>query len=98
MEDLAFNNSEGLRGAEIWSSNVMASARGLAKFGAYMANKGTAFGETIMCEDQWYKFHGNRNEKYDYGIGALTVFTDGGVGYEQETGYYGWSGYGGSSF
>ena len=50
-------NSEDWRRAELLSANISASARGLAKLGTYMTNKGTADGKTIMSEASWQEFH-----------------------------------------
>ena len=50
-------NSEDWRRAEILSANISASARGLAKLGTYMTNKGSTDGHTIMSEASWQEFH-----------------------------------------
>ena len=39
------------------SLNCIASARGLAKMAAYMANKGTFGGSEYISEETWDKFH-----------------------------------------
>lgn len=57
--DMTFLNHPEWRKAEYLSGNVSASARGLAKLGTYMVNKGTMNGKTIMTEDAWNKFHAN---------------------------------------
>ena len=41
------------------SGNCHASARGFAKLGAYMANKGTFKGDSIMSEEAWEYIHGD---------------------------------------
>ena len=52
-------NTEEWRRAEFLSANISASARGLAKLGTFMANKGTVDGKTIMSEASWQDFHAN---------------------------------------
>ena len=95
----AYFNTEEWRRGEILSANVSASARGLAKLGAYMANKGTALGKTIMSEESWDKFHANVNTKYDFLISMETAFTDGGVAWNSlGSEFYGWMGHGGTTF
>ena len=46
-------NFENMRNGEIPSANIMASARGLAHLGAFMANRGQLDGKRLMSEDAW---------------------------------------------
>ena len=50
-------NDQEWRMAEYLSAACLASARGLARLGAYMSNKGTLEGKQIMTEEAWRKFH-----------------------------------------
>lgn len=54
-----WGNDIAFRSAEILSAGVLASARGLAKLGAYMANRGSFEGREIMHEKSWEEFHAN---------------------------------------
>ena len=76
-------NSKEWRQAEVVSANVSASARGLAKLGTWMAQRGTADGKTIMSEKAWEEFHGGLDTRVDFGIGMVTSFTNGGVAYDK---------------
>lgn len=72
-------NHEDWRAGEIFSANVGSSARGLAKLGAYMSNKGTFNGKTIMSQKTWDVFHGDESTTMDYIVRMPTTFTNGGV-------------------
>ena len=95
-------NAKEWRQSESISAKVSASARGLAKLGPSMAQRGTANGKTIMSEKAWEEFHGGLDTRVDFGIGMVTSFTNGGVAYDMFTdptsqgGFYGWGGFGGS--
>ena len=93
-------NSDDMRRAEVLSANVNASARGLAKMGAYMANRGTFEGKTIMSESSWNEFHSNVDVRPDESLGGLEYsMTNGGVATDYPLpGYMGWAGHGGSFF
>ena len=75
-------NSKEWRQAEVVSANVSASARGLAKLGTWMAQKGTADGKTIMSEEAWEEFHGGLDKRFDFKDGVFSTFTNGGVALE----------------
>jgi len=98
--------SDEFRTGEEMSANVFASARGLAKMGAYMANKGTFNGKTVMSKKAWKSFHAGESDVYDWTFKGITKLFNSGVstytdlktdGTNPREGYFGWGGYGGSS-
>ena len=97
---MGFVNSKYYRAAEYLSANTNASARGLAKLGAFMANGGTCGGRTIMSEKAWEDFHSGEDRRVDETMGMETNFTNGGVATGEFfiPGFYGWMGFGGSVF
>lgn len=72
-------NSVGWREAEIPSANVHASARGLCELGAFMANRGTFKGKTLMSEKSWEAFHADPVTTIDVSYGMSSTFTNGGA-------------------
>ena len=72
-------NTKQWRQAEIFSAGLQATARGVAKLGSYMANKGTSEYKTIMSVDSWDRFHANPVTEKDQLIGMEFVFMNGGV-------------------
>ena len=99
-----YMNSKDWRAAEMVSASTSASARGLAKLGTWMAQRGTADGRTIMSEKAWDDFHAGLDRRADMSYFPYeTAFTNGGVALNvgaprAPDGYYGWMGYGGSIF
>jgi len=93
-------NSELIRRGETPSANGNCSARGLAKVGAVLANKGKFDNVTLLTPTTWEAFHSGATLGDLFGYQVL--FTEGGVasfkGDEVTDGFYGWSGYGGSCF
>ncbi len=107
----AFNSREVAMG-ETPSANTHASARGLARLAAMMADKGSFDGKEFIGERAWEAMHANATEA-DMGF-ITTRFTQGGVAAFSEVsassssldsglnngreGFYGWMGLGGSLF
>lgn len=95
-------NSEESRAAEVLSGNIHASAKGLAKIGTFMAQKGTAGGKRIMSEASWNEFHADKVTEVDYNLfGSEFTSVNGGVSTNfpsRPPGFYGWEGFGGSLF
>jgi len=105
MNDIgAMMNIDIVRRGESSSANGNCSARGLAKLGAAMANKGSFKGVKILGEKGWEALHADPTFFAMYEGWLPTNFTQGGVNkFEEEggggrDGYYGWYGYGGSVF
>jgi len=100
----AMMNIDIVRRGESSSANGNCSARGLAKLGAAMANKGSFKGIKILGEKGWEALHADPTFFAMYEGWLPTNFTQGGVNkFEEEggggrDGYYGWYGYGGSVF
>lgn len=107
----AFNSREVAMG-ETPSANTHASARGLAKLAAMMAQRGRFEGKEFMSESAWEALHA---ESIEADMGFITTsFTQGGVAAFSEAddssspldaglnrgreGFYGWMGLGGSLF
>jgi hypothetical protein len=67
------------RGEEI-SAGINGSARGLAKLGTFLANKGTCNENTLMTTNAWEKLHSDpevEQDKYfrtNFTIGGLNQF------------------------
>jgi len=107
-----FYNSDVTRQGESPHSNMHASARGLAKLAAAMANGGTLNGQQILTPNGWSLLHANPIIRGDaLWSMARTELTQGGVNmyndYDDDTrgerimksgrhGYIGWKGVGGS--
>lgn len=107
-----FVNSWQWRQTESPHGNVHASARGLARLAAAMANKGTFEGKTILSVAGWDMLHDNSTVEVDAAMGKCrTQFTQGGVNmfvdYDDDVlservfksgrdGFVGWLGFGGS--
>jgi len=105
-------NDHRLRAGESPGGNAHASARGLAKLAATMANRGEFDGVRILSEDGWNRLHGGGIVRVDASMGAVrTEFTQGGVNlfndYKDDNrnerilksgrdGFVGWMGMGGS--
>ena len=94
-----------IRKGESPSVNGNCCARGLAKLGAVMANRGSFQGVRILSDSAWVAMHGEATEGLI--VGNNTLFTQGGVAqFEEEDrshtngrhGYFGWMGFGGSVF
>ena len=111
MSSVSFFNDNTVVRGETPSANANASARGLAKLAAVMANKGQLNGKELMSVDAWNALHREPLEK-DMGV-AKATFTQGGVALfgqqsfdnslgralnEGREGFYGWMGLGGSIF
>lgn len=109
--DQVFNDHR-WRAAESPGGNGHASARGLAKLAAGMANGGEFDGVRILSEDGWNRLHAAPIVRVDASMGAVrTEFTQGGVNlfndYKDDNknerilksgrdGFIGWMGMGGS--
>ena len=107
-----FMNSAAWRESESPHGNVHASARGLAKVAAAMANRGTLGDTRLLSEAGWEQLHANSTVEVDAAMGRCrTQFTQGGVNmfldYEDDClservfksgrdGFVGWLGFGGS--
>ena len=61
------------------SFNIHASATGMAKMAAYMANKGNFRGKSILSSETVEEFHSNPDTKVMLGLGLRATFTKGGV-------------------
>ena len=95
---------------EAHSLQTNCSARALAKFAAFMANKGSLNGKQMISEETWNKLHDNPTKLWLNGDQMDTSFTTGGVNkYEVDVpspapywhlsninGFYGWQGGGGT--
>ncbi len=111
MADLgSLFNDPSLRQGETPSANAHASARGLAKLGAMLANQGTLGNREIMSQESWNDMHANPVSRY---MLLTTHFSQGGVnhyrlpalsshmdrsGNKGREGFWGWMGLGGSIF
>jgi len=107
-----FFNSSKWRQSECPHGNVHASARGLAKLAAAMANGGSFQGIEILSKEGWDLLHRNPVVRVDASMrGCRTEFTQGGVNvfndYKDDRmgerilksgrhGFIGWMGFGGS--
>jgi hypothetical protein len=60
------------------SVNCIASARGLAKMAAFMANRGTFDGSEYISEETWDKFHLNPTAELFNGVSPI-IFSNGGA-------------------
>jgi len=106
-----FFSQDIMRMCEIPSASLHATARGLAKLAAFMADRG----HPLMSEEAWLKMHAEPKCALDADLKYRTLFTQGGVNYftldntipvsamealdkGEREGYYGWFGYGGSVF
>ena len=101
MKSVAIFNEPEVRRSETSSANGNCSARGLARVGAAMANKGELDGTRLMSEETWQAMHDKPTRGKLFSVLATTtLFTQGGVAqYEEErAGWIGWMGYGGSVF
>ena len=105
VEDLI--NDDSVRKAEIPSANGNASAEGLAKLAAFLANKGQLGSERILSEKSWLAMHAGVTDSGLLGDKFMTHYSQGGVNrYESDDdllccgrdGFWGWMGYGGSVF
>ena len=95
-----FNDFD-VRKSETSSANGNCSARGLARVGALMANKGEFEGVRLMSEDTWNAMHDKATAGFLLPPLPLNIpFTQGGVAdyNDERTGWYGWLGHGGSVF
>lgn len=63
------------------AAGFVASARGLAKLGAYLANKGTFEGKTLISEETHNSMHANSRTLPDAIWLNRTTFTQGGLCY-----------------
>jgi len=72
-------NAEEWRRSENLSANCTASARSLARLGAYMTNGGTLDGKQIMTEEAVRSFHDKPKRVLDQMMGLTSVYTQGGV-------------------
>ena len=65
--------------AQVPSSSCLASARGLARLAAFMANKGTLGGKRLMGIGAWNAVHAEPQTAYDVMTCNPETFTAGGV-------------------
>jgi len=104
VEDLI--NDKNVRKAEIPSANGNASAEGLAKLAAFLANKGQLGSERLISEKTWRAMHAGVTDSGRLGDKFMTHYSQGGVNqYKNEDflccgrdGFWGCMGYGGSVF
>ena len=104
--DYTVVNDQEVRQAELPSVCANASAEGLGRLAAFMANKGKLGMERIMSEDSWKAMHAGVTDAGLLGDVAMTHFSQGGVNrYQRDDffccgrdGFWGWMGYGGSVF
>lgn len=111
---LKFTKTKEIMEGETPSAFTFASARGLAKLGAAMANKGSFNGNQILSEQGWDEFHAEPKMALELS-GGRTNYTQGGINrfftqdygtlnafekglYPKRDGFYGWMGFGGSVF
>jgi len=108
----SFFNCAKWRQGESPHGNIHASARGLGKLAAAMANRGSLHGVEILSPEGWNHLHGNPIVQVDGSMsGCRTEFTQSGVNmfndYEDDimgerimksgrNGFVGWMGFGGS--
>ena len=88
MEDVLFSK-ECMKG-ETASCQCTASARGLAKLAAFMANQGELNGQTLFSKETWHQLHGEEKIALDYGYFGRKLYTNmtqGGLG------HFGWEQY-----
>jgi len=102
MKDMSLFNDIKMRRSETPSANGNCSARGLARVGAAMANKGELEGRRLMSEKTWHAMHDKptRGMLFPFMPAVQVLFTQGGIQEceDDRTGWYGWLGYGGSVF
>ena len=99
-------NEEQLRRAELPSACANASAEGLAKVAAFLANQGNLDGEEMMSKGTWKMMHAGVTDSVLMRDEATTHFSQGGVSrYQSEDffccgrdGFWCWMGYGDSVF
>jgi hypothetical protein len=65
--------------AESVSSFCFASARGLAKLAAYMANKGSLNGRQLISEETWNEVQADPTAEIESGVALTTTYTKGGL-------------------
>jgi CubicO group peptidase (beta-lactamase class C family) len=65
--------------SEIPSVGNHCSGRGMSRLAAFMANKGTFEGQTLLSEPIWEQFHSDAKVEQDWPMGMRTSFTKGGV-------------------
>ena len=78
---ISWMNAEEFRKGETASAGSIASARGLAKLGAFMVHRGTYKGETLMSKETWEEMHAEPKVLFDQGIRNHNTFTKGGIHY-----------------
>ena len=64
---------------ETVSAGTQASARGLAKLAAFLANKGTFNGQVLLNEESYNDMMSEPLERRGAGFGNVTRFTKGGM-------------------
>ena len=65
---------EEVRSGEFPSGNVHASARGLGKLAAAMANEGKMLdGRQLISAETWHKMHQNATLNFDAGLGNVLL-------------------------
>jgi len=83
---------------ELPSANMNASARGMAIIASALANKGAHNGTRLLSEETWAKMHADPTKGEIY-WGIDLRLSQGGVGvFGGRSPFYGWQGYGGSTF
>lgn len=77
-----YNNYKAAKMGEVLSSGSQASARGLAKLAAIMANQGKLDGKSLLNINTWSELHSLPKTcvEANYYFGARTTYTRGGLG------------------
>lgn len=74
-----FNNFEAFKTGELVSASCFATARGLARFAAFMANRGSLDGKRLLSEETWEEFHSEATVENQVALGMRSIYTKGGV-------------------
>lgn len=74
-----FLNDKACRVGEMPGAAIYGTARGMAKFGAFMANKGTLNGQTLLDETTWSLMHLDHKTAVDAHFGNRVIYTLGGI-------------------
>ena len=75
-----FYNTEAQRTGETPSAGSYASARGLAKLAAAMANEGQFEGKSLMSKSGWLRFHSDPRVEREPLFEHRSIYTLGGLG------------------
>ena len=68
-----------MRMGENPSASNHVTARGIARLAAFMANKGSFDGKTLMPENLWEEFHSDAVVEHEWPWGHTSSFTKGGA-------------------